>query len=169
MRSPPTFPQTHPPIQKIESYPRPNIRLRLWISIYLWTQMGRNGFDSPPQLPRWLLCGNRILEFGDCRRRKAAELGRTLKIANLRSQTHSYFNYWILRQGIHTYICMIKKRNRDDLMINGRVSLSLVSLSFKPWELKRLRCGRSCKLNPARSDSSRPEGTATPWVTLWSG
>lgn len=54
------------PSEKIESYPRPNIRLRLWISIYLWTQMGWNWFDTLPKLPGWLLCGNRILEFGDC-------------------------------------------------------------------------------------------------------
>lgn len=29
-----------------KSYPTPNIRLCLWISIYLWTQMGWNEFDS---------------------------------------------------------------------------------------------------------------------------
>lgn len=32
---------------KKKSYPTPNIRLCLWISIYLWTQMGWNEFDSP--------------------------------------------------------------------------------------------------------------------------
>lgn len=44
-------------------------------------------------------------------------------------------------------------------MINGRVSLWSVSLSFKPWELKRLRCGRSCKLNqpvPTAADLKAP-------------
>lgn len=32
---------------KKKSYPMPNIRLCLWILIYLWTQMGWNEFDSP--------------------------------------------------------------------------------------------------------------------------
>lgn len=30
-----------------KSYPTPNIRRRLWISIYLQTQIGWNEFDSP--------------------------------------------------------------------------------------------------------------------------
>lgn len=34
-------------IHKKKSYPTPNISLRLWISIYLWTQIGWNEFDSP--------------------------------------------------------------------------------------------------------------------------
>lgn len=34
-------------IHKKKSYPTPNIRLRLWISIYLRPQIGWNGFDSP--------------------------------------------------------------------------------------------------------------------------
>lgn len=33
--------------KKKKSYPTPNIRLCLWILIYLWTQMGWNELDSP--------------------------------------------------------------------------------------------------------------------------
>lgn len=34
-------------INQKNPYPTPNIRHRLWISIYLQTQIGWNGFDSP--------------------------------------------------------------------------------------------------------------------------